>query len=117
MKIIFFASLLLMAGCAYIIKGPAELASGQLPDFLETGRTSISQTIAWLGEPQYYREIDNRAFVIYYYIENYVGTPPSSRSCRLYLVFEDGVLVKSRLQKISGNFRFQGFQVFFNNRQ
>lgn len=100
MKTLLMSGFLFLAvGCAHTKTGTVELANGRPPLFLEAGRTSIPEVLMRIGEPRIYRELGNRSTMIYDYQEVSFLPLPSMRSFRLYLVFEDGILVKAEVQR------------------
>ncbi len=95
---------LILNGCARTRIGKVDLSSGNPPEFMKIGETTLDEVLDKIGEPLGYREKDNRSAMIYInFHENYIyfigGDFRYEKSFRLDLVFQDKVLIKAEVKR------------------
>ncbi len=103
LKLALIAGLLplLFLGCMYSTTGKVPLSDGKLPPYFQVGKTTPAEVLDRYGEPLVYREYGDRSVMIFEYNHTEAPLLPHEWGIyRIFLVFENGVLKKTDVQKL-----------------
>ncbi len=96
---------LVLSGCMETTIGKVPLADGKLPPSIQVGKTTLAEVLDHYGEPLEYQEYDHRSVMIYEYDHTAAAILPFDWGAyRIFLVFENGVLSKTDVQRLKWEF-------------
>ena len=93
-----------LGGCSQTKLGKVDLSSGNPPNFIEAGETTVEEVLIQIGEPFGNKERKNRSAIIYLnFNEDYVNLLFTEirieKAYRLDLVFQNDILQKAEIKK------------------